>query len=319
MGKKNEFGENWWAKRWLSMLESFGWANRLQRGRSYARGGNVLDIDIQPGMVKAEVQGSRPRPYRVTIRVQPLSDKEWDRVISAMAGKAIFAARLLAGEMPEDIEEAFASSRVSLFPESSGDITTSCSCPDWANPCKHVAAVYYLLGERFDGDPFLLFRLRGRSREELMEALRQRRAAEVSEKMKREGVGKAGAQADTRTAAQSGRQAGVQSETQAGAQGEVQVGTQAFGVCPAKTLQDSAESFWTGDPKRLDAIEISMVPPPVRMAIIKRLGEPWFWNADPNLKGKDFMGIMERYYRKVSSQALALAFKDVAGDGNGSS
>lgn len=319
MGKKNEFGENWWAKRWLSMLESFGWANRLQRGRSYARGGNVLDIDIQPGMVKAEVQGSRPRPYRVTIRVQPLSDKEWDRVISAMAGKAIFAARLLAGEMPEDIEEAFASSRVSLFPESSGDITTSCSCPDWANPCKHVAAVYYLLGERFDGDPFLLFRLRGRSREELMEALRQRRAAEVSEKMKREGVGKAGAQADTRTAAQSGRQAGVQSETQAGAQGEVQVGTQAFGVCPAKTLQDSAESFWTGDPKRLDAIEISMVPPPVRMAIIKRLGEPWFWNADPSLKGKDFMGTMERYYRKVSSQALALAFKDVTGDGNGSS
>ncbi|NPV79248.1 MAG: hypothetical protein HPY52_03075 [Firmicutes bacterium] len=137
--------------------------------------------------------------------------------------------------------------------------------------------------------------------------------------MKREGVGKAGAQADTRTAAQSGRQAGVQSETQAEAQGEVQVGTQAFGVCPAKTLQDSAESFWTGDPKRLDAIEISMVPPPVRMAIIKRLGEPWFWNADPGLKGKDFMGIMERYYRKVSSQALALAFKDVAGDGNGSS
>ncbi|NPV79247.1 MAG: hypothetical protein HPY52_03070 [Firmicutes bacterium] len=182
MGKKNEFGENWWAKRWLSVLESFGWANRLQRERSYARGGNVLDIDIQPGMVKAEVQGSRPRPYRVTIKMQPLSDKEWDRVISAMAGKAIFAARLLAGEMPENIEEAFASSRVSLFPKSSSDITTSCSCPDWANPCKHVAAVYYLLGERFDGDPFLLFRLRGRSREELTEALRQRRAAEVSEK-----------------------------------------------------------------------------------------------------------------------------------------
>jgi uncharacterized Zn finger protein len=94
-----------------------------------------------------------------------------------MAQQAIFAAKLLAGEMPQNIEEAFAAARVALFPQSTHDITTECSCPDWANPCKHIAAVYYLLGERFDDDPFLMFLLRGRTREQIVVALRSRRTA----------------------------------------------------------------------------------------------------------------------------------------------
>ena len=175
--RSGAFGSSWWAKRWIGVLESFGWGNRLQRGRSYARSGQVLSIDLQPGQVVAKVQGSRPTPYKVTIGIPPLTYVQWEKAIDAMSAQAIFAAKLLAGEMPQDIEEAFKSANVPLFPQSSRDITTQCSCPDSANPCKHVAAVYYLLGERFDEDPFLLFHLRGRTREQIIDALRARRAA----------------------------------------------------------------------------------------------------------------------------------------------
>ena len=169
------FGDTWWSKRWISVLESFGWDNRLQRGRTYARKGQVIDMEIEKGEVLSHVQGSRRKPYRVTIDMEQISDRDWEEVADAMAEQAIFAAKLLAGDMPEDIEDAFEAAGVNLFPWES-DLDTDCSCPDWANPCKHIAAVYYLLGERFDEDPFLIFLLRGRSKEELMETLRQRRA-----------------------------------------------------------------------------------------------------------------------------------------------
>ena len=175
MPKRGEFGAEWWARRWLEVLESLGWASRLQRGRAYARGGRVLEIKVEPGGVTARVQGSRPRPYTVKISVRPLSDEQWDRVLDAMAARASFAARLLAGEMPPDIEEAFRAARCTLFPASGREIAASCSCPDWANPCKHIAAVHYLLGQRFDADPFLMFVLRGRTREQVLAGLRERR------------------------------------------------------------------------------------------------------------------------------------------------
>lgn len=174
--RRGDFGESWWGKRWISALEGFGYGSRLTRGRTYARGGAVLSIDIKPGQVAAKVQGSRPTPYSVTIGVARLDDKQWALAIDAMAEQAIFAAKLLAGEMPQAIEEAFAAARVPLFPRSAGDLSTKCSCPDSANPCKHIAAVHYLLGERFDEDPFLLFELRGRSKAQIIEALRARRA-----------------------------------------------------------------------------------------------------------------------------------------------
>ena len=176
--QRGQFGEYWWAQRWISVLESLGWDNRLQRGRTYARKGQVMNIDVQPGRITARVQGSRRIPYTVRIQITPLREDEWGRVIDAMAEQAIFAAQLLAGEMPPDIEQAFHTSGVSLFP-TSHDIAMSCSCPDWAVPCKHVAAVYYLLGEEFDQDPFLLFKLRGCTREHLIAALRARRASDA--------------------------------------------------------------------------------------------------------------------------------------------
>ncbi len=174
--QRGDFGKSWWARRWIEVLEGFGYGTRLTRGRNYARNGAVLNIDITPGHVSARVQGSQRTPYKVTIAIIPLSNAQWDQATDAMAEQAIFAAKLLAGEMPREIEEAFAAARVALFPARSGDLQTSCSCPDYANPCKHIAAVYFLLGERFDDDPFLIFELRGRSKQQIIAALRARRA-----------------------------------------------------------------------------------------------------------------------------------------------
>jgi len=171
------FGSTWWSKRWISVLESFGWSNRLQRGRSYARRGQVVDIEIEKGKVISHVQGTRRKPYRVKIEMEQILDEDWEKVIDTMAQQAIFAAKLLTGEMPEDIEDAFKAVNVNLFPSKS-DLDTDCSCPDWANPCKHIAAVYYLLGEQFDEEPFLIFLLRGLSKEQLIEKLRHRRTVD---------------------------------------------------------------------------------------------------------------------------------------------
>jgi uncharacterized Zn finger protein len=171
--KRGQFGQSWWAKRWINVLESFDIGARLGRGRSYARNGQVLSIDVDQGTVEAKVQGSRPTPYAVEINVKVLSGKEWDRVVAALAGQALFAAKLLAGEMPQDIEKVFTDAGLSLFPQKLKDLETECSCPDWSNPCKHIAAVYYLLGEEFDRDPFLLFKLRGMTREKLVAGLQE--------------------------------------------------------------------------------------------------------------------------------------------------
>ncbi|MCX6339403.1 MAG: SWIM zinc finger family protein [Candidatus Aureabacteria bacterium] len=164
-------GKNWWAERWNAVLEELYAGNRLTRGRSYARRGQVLRIDIEKGMVKGQVQGSRSRPYDISIRVKVMSKPGWKKVVKTLSEKSLFTAKLLAGEMPQDIEEVFKKAGLSLFPERGNDLKTECSCPDWANPCKHIAAVYYLLGEEFDRDPFLIFKLRGMSRKEFVNLL----------------------------------------------------------------------------------------------------------------------------------------------------
>jgi len=169
--KRGAFGESWWAKRWIAVLESFNIGARLGRGRSYARSGQVLSIDIEKGEIEAAVQGSRPKPYDIKIKVKTIPAADWKRVAKALDREAIFAAKLLAGEMPQEIEQVFREVGLSLFPEKLRDLETDCSCPDWSNPCKHIAAVYYLIGEEFDRDPFLIFKLRGATREELIKML----------------------------------------------------------------------------------------------------------------------------------------------------
>lgn len=167
----------WWAQRWVDVLESFGWRRRLERARNYARQGNVLALEFQGPKVSALVQGTAPEPYQVSLSLDPFDDEQWGYVIETMSQRAIFSAKLLAGEMPQSIEEVFTSNGLSLFPLTRFDIHSKCSCPDPANPCKHIGAVYYLLGDRFSEDPFVLFELRGRTKEQIIAALRQMRSA----------------------------------------------------------------------------------------------------------------------------------------------
>jgi uncharacterized Zn finger protein len=178
--QRGGFGQSWWARRWIQVLESFHIGSRLQRGRSYARKGQVASIEIKKGLVEALVQGSRPSPYKVIIKVRPLQESEWKRIAEQLSTQAIFAAKLLAGEMPPEIERVFSDAGLALFPRSLDEISTRCSCPDWSNPCKHVAAVYYLLGEAFDRDPFLIFRLRGMDREEFADILGEKRTEQTA-------------------------------------------------------------------------------------------------------------------------------------------
>ncbi|MFO7154520.1 MAG: SWIM zinc finger family protein [Caldicoprobacter oshimai] len=269
-GKKG-FGSSWWAKQWLEALESFGWDSRLTRGRAYARNGNVLDVEISPGRVKAHVQGSRKTPYKVEISMKTLSQYEWDQVLDALASKAIFSAKLLAGEMPDNIEEAFSSLEVSLFPRYAMDLSAHCTCPDGANPCKHIAAVYYILAQEFDRDPFLLFKLRGMNREQIMEAIRNRRTSA----------------AEPMTAKKEG---GLPQEI------EREGSSQHDAV--------SLINYWTGKMKSMD-IKIAVEPPLVEQSILKRLGEP------PFFAGKmDMIRQLEQDYKKVLLKAITVGYKD---------
>jgi len=170
--KRGAIGEQWWSRRFIAVLESFGMTNRLQRGRNYARRGQVLEFKLATSKVTARVQGSRPSPYKVTITVLPLTTAQWREVESRLAAQALFRARLLAGEMPAEIEQVFADAGTPLFPRSSGDLEMNCSCPDWEVPCKHLAAVCYVLAEAFDDDPFALLAWRGKARDDLLAALR---------------------------------------------------------------------------------------------------------------------------------------------------
>jgi uncharacterized Zn finger protein len=171
--KRGSIGEYWWSRRFIDVLESFGLQSRLTRGRSYARSGQVLSLDISTGHVTAQVQGSRVKPYAVKLTVDPLTTRQWQRVEEALAARAIFRARLLAGEMPAEIEEVFADCGTPLFPKSARDLTMTCSCPDWEVPCKHLAAVCYVLAEAFDADPFGMLAWRGKGRADLLAALRR--------------------------------------------------------------------------------------------------------------------------------------------------
>ncbi|MBK8905316.1 MAG: hypothetical protein IPM53_29305 [Anaerolineaceae bacterium] len=168
--KRGNFVKNWWATRWLTAMERVMDRGRLQRGRTYARKGQVLSLEESKGEIKAKVQGSQRKPYRVTISLTPLSEKAWEKVIAALAERPYFVAQLLAGEMPQEIEEAFQAVKLDLFP-GRRELVQGCSCPDPADVCKHLAAVHYILAERFDEDPFLLFRLRGKAQEAILASL----------------------------------------------------------------------------------------------------------------------------------------------------
>lgn len=174
---RGKVARTWWSGRFIAVVESLGVGGRLSRGKAYARAGQIVSLDVDAGGAAAVVQGSRPQPYRARIGVPALGKAEWGQVLDALAADASYAAALLAGEMPRGIEDVFDGVGLSLFPATARDLVMDCSCPDFAVPCKHLAAVFYVLAERFDADPFQILALRGRDRETLLDDLRARRDA----------------------------------------------------------------------------------------------------------------------------------------------
>jgi uncharacterized Zn finger protein len=278
--RRGAIGETWWSRRFIDLLESFRLGGRLDRGRRYARAGQVLDLQVAAGLVSARVQGSRVQPYRVRLETPVLVPADWERVEQAMAGRAAFAARLLAGEMPHDIEETFAAAGVSLFPASPRNLASSCSCPDWSNPCKHVAAVYYLLAEAFDDDPFLIFAWRGRTRSELLGHLRALRGSDTSPA---EAPGTSGA----------------------GGPGPGDGG----GLVPpveAPPLAESLDRFWSaGD---LDALRVRPRAAEVPDALLRQLDPPAV-----DVAGRDLAELLTPAYRILTVAAERRALAEDAG------
>ena len=265
--KRGAIGETWWSKRWIDVLESFNMGARLTRGKSYARKGQVVSIDVDKGIVDAKVQGTGSKPYEVTIGLKPISEDDWGNVLDAMASKAIFSAKLLSGEMPTTIEDAFTEAGVSLFPTKKKDLKTDCSCPDYANPCKHIAAVYYLLAERFDDDPFLIFKLRGRTKEEIVESLRRWRAPGV----------------------------GVSAE-----EGAEMASPKSSDEC-AKPLDSCLDCFWDAGVS-LDSFSVKPAPPAVVAAILKRLGDAPYVVGKDNISA-----LLAKAYEVAGRRALQMA------------
>ena len=268
-----EVASSWWARRWMATLDGFGWAGRLSRGRAYTRNRRVVDVDVSPGVVRARVQGSRPTPYRIEMTLEPFADAVWDRVVGALARQAIYAAKLLAGELPAEVVQLCDMAEAPLFPSHPDEITMKCSCPDWAVPCKHVVAVHYALAAELDRDPFLLFRLRGRTREELTVALRARRGS----------FGSAGA---AKQAAESAAPAAEEP------------------VAP--DVDDiPVENFWGHGPE-LSNLHFEIRPSDVPGAVLRLLGRPPGWGGQD-----EFLDTLHDLYRVASASVRDAAFADL--------
>lgn len=276
-------GTTWWGQRWIAALEHVlrGDAGRLARGRTYARAGRTHDLVVEGGAVTAKVTGSRPTPYRITIRLSQLDAAAWTAAIAAMAAKAQFSAELLAGQMPLAIEEAFVAASASLFPQQRADLQTSCSCPDWGDPCKHVAAAHYVLGEALDRDPFLLFELRGRTKAQVLDALRAARGA--TEPTQR-GAGRAVRQATPEVASPD-------------------VPTVKLGALSAADYDRPREA--------LPSLHFLFEPPVAHGAVIRQLGAPAAWSRDAS--PADVLAPMIRAAAHAARR-IALAEPDAAAE-----
>jgi len=261
--KRGAIGEQWWSRRFIDVLESYGMSGRLARGRSYARAGQVLDFELSQGKVTARVQGSRVRPYQVRIGVLPLTTAQWRRVTQKLASQALFRAKLLAGEMPHEIEEVFGECGTPLFPRSAADLDMHCSCPDWGVPCKHLAAVCYVLAEEFDRDPFGMLAWRGKGRDELLTALRRIQAA---------GSGGPGQSATARAA-------GVSLDV------------------PAPPLEECLDGFWSSglSPARLRAL--ATAPGAAAPDLLLRMFPP----PPIRVRGEDLTDVLVPAYQRLAA------------------
>ncbi|MDX1653821.1 MAG: SWIM zinc finger family protein [Candidatus Competibacteraceae bacterium] len=270
----------WWGQRFLQALESFTDPARLGRGRRYAGGDRIKSCEVgKNGKVVAKVRGSvnpyygihKEPLYTTTVRLQPLSDEQWQRLVEHLGGQAGPLSRLLLGELPESVETRFGELGLHLLPAARGEFDNHCSCPDWADPCKHIAAVYYRLAARLDQDPLLLFELRGLPREQLHQALLQTPLGEaLARSLEEQEKGIEPAPVDSYHTRPQRRKA----ETEGG-----------------EPLTYGA--FW-GEEKALPhPPEVS--PPALPAVLIRKAGDyPPFWDAD-----RSFVEVMAEFYERV--------------------
>ncbi|MEU5790936.1 SWIM zinc finger family protein [Micromonospora purpureochromogenes] len=276
---RGAIGVSWWSRRFLEVLESFALGTRLTRGRSYARKGQVLRLDVTPGRVEATVQGSRAEPYRVGIELPVFPAALWERVERDLAAQAFFSARLLAGDLPAELEEVFVDAGAPLFPSGVAELTQRCSCPDFAVPCKHLAATFYLLAEAFDADPFQLLHWRGRGRAELLDRLRALRAGATDPTGTPEPPGPDTGAPD---AAATGPTPNVEPVPAAGA-------ARVLAGLPAIPLDEAVDRFW------LPPVPLPDRPPTLATGpelLLRQLGAP-----APAIGGPGLLERLRRAYR----------------------
>lgn len=276
----SQFGRTWWGQRFIAALEQFTDAARLGRGRSYANSGRILDYTLADNTVTARVRGSinpyygvyKEPIYRTSVALAPIAPAEWTRVIGNVASRAGFITRLLLNEMPDDIEQVFIGTKQHLLPNSQREFRTSCSCPDMANPCKHIAGLTYCLAAALDRDPLVLFELRG--------LLRARLRAELE-------------------ASPLGRILASELEPR---EAEVVAATSYY-TSPTQTTADAAighKEFWTGArrPPAVETAPRASVP----ALLVKKGGDyPSFWHKDSS-----FIGVMEELYERVRTKQSQL-------------
>ncbi len=273
-----QFSRTWWGQRFIAALEQFTDVGRLGRGRSYAAGGRILEYKLANGTVTARVRGSinpyfgiyKEPIYKTTITIKPISAADWTKVIRQISSRADLVTKLLMREMPDTIEDAFSALGLHLLPHSARDFVTDCSCPDYANPCKHIAGVYYLLATDLDRDPFVMFELRGLSRDDLYAELVQSPLGQVLA-------------------------SALTTEELPPAPVE------SYFTIPVRETTPGAlshKAFWTGE-KRLPAPPARPSQPGVPALLIKKQGDyPPFWHKDSS-----FIGVMEDLYERVRTKS----------------
>jgi len=273
------FSRTWWGQRFIAALEEFTDPARLGRGRSYASGGRILDYTLAHGTVTARVRGSinpyfgvyKEPIYRTTITIKAISSADWKKAIRHIASRADLVTKLLMNEMPDTIEDAFSGLGLHLLPHSERDFFTDCSCPDWVNPCKHIAGVYYLLASALDRDPFLMFELRGLSRDDLHAELARSPLGQILV-----------------AALKSEEVPTIETVT-------------SYYTRPTRepdAVIESHKDFWTGA-KRLPAVPSAPSQASVTALLIKKQGDyPPFWHKDVS-----FISTMEELYDRVRTKS----------------
>ncbi|MDH4129711.1 MAG: SWIM zinc finger family protein [Spirochaetota bacterium] len=275
---QKKFSRTWWGKQFIEALEKFTDTNRLSRGKTYAINGRIKQYEIHNNEVLARVMGSvnpyygiyKAPLYKTSIKIKSFSKDEWSKIIKHLSSKAILVSKLLMNEMPDDIETVFNSFNLNLLPKSKRDFQTKCSCPDFENPCKHIAGVYYLLAGELDQNPFLMFELRGLSKDELQTELKKSNLGHtLLDSFVKKTI-------------------------------NLKSSESLFTRANREIIQDNMHlsEYWTGK-KRIPYSESSSVKN-VRALLIKKQGDfPAFWKNE-----ESFISVMESLYQKIKQKYL---------------